>query len=59
MRAAFAAMVRNADFIDAARKRQVELSPIGADGIMAALRRAKATPPAVVARLNAIVESKN
>ena len=59
LRAAFAAMVRNADFIDAARKRRIELSPIGVDGIMAALRRAEATPPAVVARLNAIVESRN
>ncbi len=57
LRTAFAAMVRDPEFIEGARKHQVEFSPIGADGIMVALQRAAATPVSVIERLNAIVDS--
>jgi tripartite-type tricarboxylate transporter receptor subunit TctC len=57
LRQAFAAMVADAEFVEGARRRQVELAPIAADAITAALQRAAATPPEVIARLNAIVDS--
>jgi tripartite-type tricarboxylate transporter receptor subunit TctC len=57
LRQAFAAMVADAEFVESARKRQVELAPIAGEAIMAALQRAAATPPEVIARLNAIVDS--
>jgi tripartite-type tricarboxylate transporter receptor subunit TctC len=59
LRSAFARMVRDAAFIEDARKRRVELSPIDGRAVVAALERAAGTPRAVIERFNAIVGKPN
>lgn len=55
LRSAFVRMVRDPAFIEDARKRRVELSPIDGHGVLSALQRAAATPGEVIARFNTMI----
>ena len=50
LRKAYMAMVRDAVFLEDAAKVKLEISPIDGDAILALLRRAMATPQAVIER---------
>jgi tripartite-type tricarboxylate transporter receptor subunit TctC len=56
---AFQRMVQDPAFIEDAKRRRVELSPIDGRAVMAVLERAAATPRPVIERFNAISESQN
>ena len=53
---AFLAMTQDPRFIAEAEKQHIELSPIGADGIMTRLKAAAATPRDVIDAFNRIVD---
>jgi tripartite-type tricarboxylate transporter receptor subunit TctC len=59
LQTAFNAMVRDEAFREDARKRHVELTPIGGEEIVAVLARAAATPRRVIDAFNAIIEAHN
>jgi tripartite-type tricarboxylate transporter receptor subunit TctC len=59
LQSAFVRMVRDPAFIEDARKRRVELTPIDGRGILAVLARAAATPRQVIDRFNAIIDPQN
>jgi tripartite-type tricarboxylate transporter receptor subunit TctC len=57
LRGAFAAMMRDPDFIADVRKANVELSPIDGEAIARLIAKSAATPKEVIRRYNAIVGS--
>ena len=56
---AFVQMVQDATFIADAKRRRVELSPIGSSAVLTVLQRAAATPRPIIDRFNAIAEAQN
>jgi tripartite-type tricarboxylate transporter receptor subunit TctC len=56
---AFARMVRDAAFIEDAKRRRVELSPIDGKGMLAVITRAANTSRTVIDKFNAIVDPQN
>jgi tripartite-type tricarboxylate transporter receptor subunit TctC len=59
LQGAFMQMCRDKDFIAEAERLGLDLSPIGADGVLDLLARSTATPKAVIAHYNALVARKN
>ena len=55
LRKAFDAMTRDPEFRDEATRMGVDLSPIDGDAVLSLIRKAAATPKAVIARYNEIV----
>jgi tripartite-type tricarboxylate transporter receptor subunit TctC len=54
LQTAFDTMCQDATFLEDAKKLGLDISPIGADAVLALLRRSAATPKDVIARYNAI-----
>ncbi|MFL6951437.1 MAG: Bug family tripartite tricarboxylate transporter substrate binding protein [Xanthobacteraceae bacterium] len=59
LQSAFMEMCRDKDFIAEAERLGLDVSPIGADGVLDLLARSTATPQEVIARYNALVARKN
>ena len=58
LRKAYAAMVKDPAFLDDAAKINLEISPIDGDAILGLLKRAAATPKAVIERYNKLAGDK-
>jgi len=56
---AFIEMCRDKDFVAEAERLGLDVSPIGADGVLDLLARSTATPKEVIARYNMLVVRKN
>jgi tripartite-type tricarboxylate transporter receptor subunit TctC len=59
LRTAFNRMVHDPAFIEDAKRRRVELSPIDWRAMLAVLERAASTPRPIIERFNAMVEPQN
>jgi tripartite-type tricarboxylate transporter receptor subunit TctC len=59
LQAAFGRMSRDEAFIEDAKKRRVELSPLGGKEILAVLVRSAATPKKVIDQFNTIIDPQN
>jgi tripartite-type tricarboxylate transporter receptor subunit TctC len=59
LQGAFMEMCRDREFIAEAERLGLDLSPIGAGGVLDLLGRSSATPKEVIARYNALVTKKN
>lgn len=58
LREAFSALMRHPGFLDDAARTRVELSPIDGAAVDALIRKISAAPPALIARIKAIVEAR-
>jgi tripartite-type tricarboxylate transporter receptor subunit TctC len=52
LRAAFSAMVKDANFVADAKKQNLELTPVDGDDVQALLERVSKTPKAIIERMN-------
>src|SRR5262249_46889507 len=59
LRAAFAATMRDPEFLAEAARMNLEVDPIAGDGVPAVVRKAYAAPADVVARTRALLEAGN